>query len=108
VSYDPPAADASNNEDIVGSWSGGVVKAVITIPVEAANETPGDDISVDQCRHLIIATGSGYSQGSFARHDNTPVISPQKLCFVPENSSAISVHISASLVTAASLILFFF
>ena len=57
----------------------GVITATITRPLQAPND---DDLSLDDCRYLIIGSGGGVSANgaTFSRHESTPVISEEKIC----------------------------
>jgi len=104
--HELPTVDVSNNENIEVSLSEGLIQAVITIPIKESAETPKDDISVNSCRYLIFASGSGYSQGSFSKHDSTPVASTEKYCFLQGDTSAMkSINTSLFIHVAACLAL---
>lgn len=59
---------------------------VLTRPVAAASD---DDLSLDKCRHLILADGSGVQQEgfTFGKHASTPVISEDKMCLTAQGSA---------------------
>lgn len=102
--YGPPQADAAQiTEDMETTYINGKLVATFRRPTTSILE--GDDISVDVCRHLIIASGTGYTAtGGFSKHDTTPVISEQKYCFL-ETSSGLSSAAGQSMAVAVLALL---
>lgn len=82
TAYSRPTRDVGGDEDIQVSWNEGVAEAVIT---RRTDDTASDDISVDGCRYLMLAKGSGFTaNGMFNQHSTTPVRSEKKICFTQE------------------------
>lgn len=74
---------------MTASLVGTTLSATIRRPVQAATN---DDISLDQCRYLIIGDGGGVAStgDAFGRHSNTPVISTERICLTASTTGGVT------------------